>query len=212
MIMIFMHELIPFLKAWGVGITISAPLGPVGMLCIRNTLERGLKQALLLGGGAALADTLYSLLAALGLGSVSFFLEKHQRLIQLVGGVILIFFSFYEFQTSPKPLSTDAKPEQSLFGLVQKGFLLTFFNPMTFFGLIALFSTLGLTYTSSTHTLIIPMGVFMGCMTWWMFLATLFQQSKKHIPQSCLSWMRYGSAILLFGCGVISLFGGICKA
>jgi putative LysE/RhtB family amino acid efflux pump len=206
-----MNEVIPFLKALGVGITVSAPLGPVGVLCIRNTLERGIKQALSIGAGAALADTAYSFLAALGLTGVSFFWEKHCRFIQLIGGGVLIFLSFCELRASKPSISVDAKMEKSLFVLAQTGFFLTLINPMTFFGLIGLFSSLGLTYGPEVHPLTIPAGVCVGCMIWWIFLSLLFQRSKKHLPASCFLWMRYGSALLLFGCGVVSLFGGACK-
>jgi putative LysE/RhtB family amino acid efflux pump len=207
-----MNEVIPFLKALGIGITVSAPLGPVGVLCIRNTLERGMKHALSIGAGAALADTAYSFLAALGLTGVSFFFEKHCRLIQLIGGTALILLSFCELRASRPSLSVDAKMEKSLFVLAQKGFFLTLINPMTLFGLIGLFSSLGLTYGPEVHPLTIPLGVCVGCMMWWVFLSLLFQRSKKHLPASCFSWMRYGSALLLLGCGVLSLYGGVRKA
>jgi putative LysE/RhtB family amino acid efflux pump len=203
-----MNEIISFLKALGVGITVSAPLGPVGLLCIRNTLERGTQHALSVGAGAALADTVYSVLAALGLTGFSFFWKDYCLLIQLIGGAVLIFLSFCELRASRPSLSVDTKAEKSLFVLAQKGFFLTLINPMTFFGLIGLFSSLGLTYSPEIHPLTIPVGVCVGCMMWWVFLSLLFQRSKKHLPASCFSWIRYGSALLLFGCGAVSFWRG----
>jgi putative LysE/RhtB family amino acid efflux pump len=69
-----MSILFYFIKAWLIGIAIAAPVGPIGMLCIRKTLELGLKGALLVGLGAALADGCYGVIAALGLSAISHFL------------------------------------------------------------------------------------------------------------------------------------------
>ena len=84
-----------------IGILVSAPMGPVGMLCIQRTLEKGRKAGLYTGIGAALSDLLYCLLTGFGLSFIQEFLEKNQNVIQLVGSAVLIAFGIYLFKSNP---------------------------------------------------------------------------------------------------------------
>lgn len=80
-----MSILLYLFKAWMIGIAIAAPVGPIGMLCIKKTLELGIKGALLVGLGAAFADSVYGLIAALGLTAVSHIMISGSGALKLIG-------------------------------------------------------------------------------------------------------------------------------
>ena len=89
------------LKAVVIGIVISAPMGPVGVLCIQRTLDRGRYAGFYTGVGAALSDLCYCLVTAFGLSLIEGFLTAHQDVIQLLGSLVLVGFGIYLFRKNP---------------------------------------------------------------------------------------------------------------
>ena len=76
-----------FLQGLLIGVSIAAPVGPIGVLCIRRTITYGRVMGFLTGGGAATADAFYGAVAAFGLTSISTLLINYQDLFRLVGGI-----------------------------------------------------------------------------------------------------------------------------
>ena len=76
-----------------IGVLISAPMGPVGILCIQRTLGKGRWPGFFTGLGASLSDLIYCLLTGFGLSFIEDFIESNQNVIQLAGSVVLIAFS-----------------------------------------------------------------------------------------------------------------------
>ena len=95
-----MSILLYLFKACMIGIAIAAPVGPIGMLCIKKTLELGIKGALLVGLGAALADSVYGLIAALGLTTVSNIMVTSSSALKLIGGIFLLYLAYKEAKSS----------------------------------------------------------------------------------------------------------------
>ena len=133
-----------FYMAWrgiAIGLIISAPMGPVGMLCIQRTLDKGRRAGFYTGIGAAISDLFYSLLTGFGLSFIEEFLERNQNVIQLVGSAVLIAFGVYLFRRNPsrglkKPAEEHFSAKKSILG----GFLFTFSNPLILFLIIGLFA------------------------------------------------------------------------
>ena len=97
-----MEELIyMILKGLAIGVIISAPMGPIGILCIQRTLNKGRWAGFYTGVGAAISDLIYCLLTAFGLSFVEEFIERHQDIIQLLGSLVLIGFGLYLFKKNP---------------------------------------------------------------------------------------------------------------
>ena len=84
-----------------IGILISAPMGPIGMLCIQRTLNKGRASGFFTGVGAAFSDLLYSLLTGFGLSFVINFIEKNQTVLQIFGSVVLLGFGVYIARKNP---------------------------------------------------------------------------------------------------------------
>ena len=95
-----------------IGILISAPMGPVGILCIQRTLDKGRRPGFYTGVGAAISDLFYCLLTGFGLSFIQEFLEHNQNVIQLVGSAVLIGFGIYLFKKNPaSSLKPAVRPE-----------------------------------------------------------------------------------------------------
>ena len=88
-----------FLKAWLIGISVAAPVGPIGMLCIRKTLEFGFMGAIAVGLAAALADSVYGLIAALSLTAILHFLLINIVIIKILDGIFLLYLAYIELKS-----------------------------------------------------------------------------------------------------------------
>ena len=96
-----MH-LIFFLRGLMIGFSIAAPVGPIGVLCIRRTLADGRKAGFISGLGAASADALFGSVAGFGLTFVSNFLISQGDRLQLAGGIFLLYLGIKTFLAKPK--------------------------------------------------------------------------------------------------------------
>ena len=88
-------------RGLAIGIIISAPMYPVGILCVQRTLDKGRRTGLYTGVGAAISDLLYCLLTGFGLSFIEEFLERNSNIIQLIGSLVLIGFGVYLFKSNP---------------------------------------------------------------------------------------------------------------
>lgn len=169
-----------FAKGMLIGFAIAAPVGPIGVLCIRRTLVNGFASGLATGMGAALADAAYGAVAAFGLASVSLFLQEFSFTMQVLGGLFLMYLGFKTFMQRPK--ATDIVPEgqkqpHSLIEII-KDFVSTFFltltNPATILSFVAIFAGLGLASEEGTDfelASVMVLGVFLGSLLWWFILS-----------------------------------------
>src|SRR5512139_2494096 len=126
-------DIIFFIKGIIIGFVIAAPLGPIGILCARQTLTHGRRAGFLSGMGASTADVLYGFIAAFGLTFISDFLLSYQFWLRFAGGVILCFIGVKTFRERPdmQGFVLLAEKEKRHAGMYTSTFLLTLTNPMT---------------------------------------------------------------------------------
>lgn len=206
-----MSTMIYLMEAWIIGIAIAAPVGPIGMLCIRKTLETGLVGALAVGLGAALADSVYGLIAATGLTAVSHFLLTKAVYIKLIGGAFLLYLAYSEIVAKPSNSAVKVGNKKTC-RLVTEVFFLTLTNPATILSFIGIFASIGGGATTGTQMAIMVIGIFLGSMTWWLILGTLIISIKHKLPESWIHGIRYLSALILGGFGIwamLSVLRGI---
>ena len=124
-----------------IGVMISAPMGPTGVLCIQRTLSKGRWPAFVTGVGAALSDLIYCLLTGLGLSFVIDFIENNQEALQIVGSIAIAGYAFFLFRKKPAH-QKDSSPDHknNFFADLCTGFLFTFANPLILFFSITLFA------------------------------------------------------------------------
>ncbi|HLP25560.1 MAG TPA: LysE family transporter [Acidobacteriota bacterium] len=166
-----------FFKGLLIGFAIAVPVGPIGFLCLRRTLIYGRITGLVSGLGAATADALYGLVAALGLTAISSFLIRMESWLQFFGGIFLVILGLKTALT--KPPAKDAAepaappPTRSWQAAYVSTLALTLTSPATIIAFVAIFAGVGLgaSNTSPLHALEIVSGVFLGSATWWLLLS-----------------------------------------
>lgn len=195
-----------FLKGVAVGFAIAAPVGPVGLLCIRRALADGRLAAWIAGLGAAVADTFYGAVAAFGLTLVSDFLMDHRTALSLVGGLFLMVLGVRTYRTRPTLWRT---PDVHM-GLLRdfgSSFVLTLTNPATILAFMAVFASMGAVQAVglTLDSWLLIGGVFLGSALWWFVLSALAGAVRHHFSPSWLVWLNRGSGVVLVLFGVVVL-------
>lgn len=170
------HLPVIMLRGVLIGILISAPMGPIGVLVIQRTLNKGRWPAFFTGLGAALSDMIYCLLTGLGLSFVTDFIENNQNLLQIVGSAMLLAYAIYLFLHNPsRQLKTPTLQANTYWRDFGTGFLFTFANPLILFfiiGLFARFSFLAPEF-QAYHYVAGYISIAAGALLWW-FTVTFF--------------------------------------
>jgi len=197
------------IKGLIIGFSIAAPVGPIGILCIRRTIEHGRFVGFVSGLGAATADGLYGLIAGLGLTLITNFLIGQQWWLQIIGGAFLCYLGVKIFFSRPSNTSAKAKGNKPFTAYVST-FFLTITNPVTILSFIAIFSGLGITnnYTT-TLGLILVLGVFLGSALWWLLLSSTAEIVANRMENFSLSFVNRISGVILLLFGLYGLMIGI---
>jgi threonine/homoserine/homoserine lactone efflux protein len=177
------------LKGLLIGFAIAAPVGPIGVLCIRRTFAEGRAAGFATGLGAATADAVYGAIAAFGLTAVSAFLLGLQNELRLVGGLFLVALGIKTF--FERPLSRRAAPMEGA-GLAQAWLttvVLTMTNPATILSFLAVFAGAGLAESQRgpLDASAIVLGVFLGSAAWWAILSYFVEIYRRKFPDFA-SW------------------------
>ena len=157
-------------KGLVIGVVVSAPLGPVGVLCIQRTLNKGRWYGFVTGLGAALSDIIYALVTGYGMSFMDEFLTKHQVLLQIIGSIMLFVFGIYTFRSNPvhslRPVS--AKKGTYLHNFVT-AFFVTLSNPLIIFLFIGLFARFSFVMPGSElgFQLVGYLAIILGALLWW---------------------------------------------
>jgi len=195
-----------FLKGLIIGFSIAAPVGPIGVLCIRRTLANGRAAGLLSGLGAATADALYGCVAGFGITLISSFLVSQQSWIRLIGGAFLCFLGVKTLLTKPAQEPAEVK-NKGLLGAYASTFFLTLTNPMTILSFAAIFAGLGLASVknSLSSSGILVLGVFCGSAAWWLLLSGVVSFFREKFGFKAMQWVNRISGLILFGFGMYAL-------
>ena len=198
-------EPIFFLKGLIIGFAMAVPIGPIGIMCIRKTLAEGHTRGLIIGLGAATADSLYSSIAAFGLTFISDVITGQHFWVSLVGGGLLLYLGITTFRAKRKvpKIPTDNK---GMLGSYVSAFLLALTNPMTLFAFVAVFAAFGLGHRLNIiSACILVIGVFTGSSLWFLtlgYVATLF---RKKLDAGGLTWVNRISGVLIILSGIAAL-------
>ncbi len=171
-------------RGLAIGILISAPMGPIGMLVIQRTLSKGRMPAFFTGIGAALSDLIYCLLTGLCLTIITEFLDSHQLLIQIIGSVVLAAFGMYLFRSNPtRALKRSDNKATNYWSDLGSGFLLTFSNPLILFFIIGLFARFNLILPNYRlgHHIFAYLTLIGGALLWWYFITMFVSRLGKRI-------------------------------
>jgi len=197
-----------------VGFSIAAPVGPIGVLCIRRTLTLGLLAGLLSGLGAATADAVYGAIAAYGLTAISGILVGQSFWFRLVGGIFLIYLGVQTVLAKPatKPAElVGLANAQGLAGAYLSTVVLTMTNPATIMSFAAVFAGLGLASAGASSpaarlaAITLVLGVFVGSALWWLLLSSVVSVLRSAFKLNLLQWLNRVSGTVLIIFGVVAL-------
>ena len=211
-----------------IGVIVAAPVGPVNVLCIQRTLERGFWGGVAAGLGAVLGDGLIAATAAFGVTAISSVTTDYRTTIQLVGGAILLLFGVRLYFATPRTaepgsrwteLRRIAEAVPDMFrpmmryqvwrivphaSVIPQSFFLTVTNPGAILGMFAIFSGVGsLTggLTSFFHAFTLVVSVMGGSLLWWIGLAHLISSVRHKMDEARLQMINRiaGGVLVVFG-------------
>jgi threonine/homoserine/homoserine lactone efflux protein len=192
------------LRGLVIGFSIAAPVGPIGVLCIRRTLADGRAFGLLSGLGAATADAIYGCVAGFGLTLVSDFLVDRHTWLRLVGGAFLLYLGVKMFLSKVAEEVASVKGA-GLAGAYASTFFLTLTNPMTILSFVGVFAGLGLAESDPGGAGLTVLGVFLGSALWWLALSGVVGLFRDRVGQGLLRWVNRVSGAVIAGFGVFAL-------
>jgi threonine/homoserine/homoserine lactone efflux protein len=203
-------NLMHFVEGAVVGFSLAAPIGPVGILCVRRTLEHGARYGLVIGVSAAACDMVNGIVAAFGITLVSDFITLEQYWIRLVGGIILLVIGYGALRTHRRADRAVEAPRGHTWTFFSTA-LLVFTNPLTLFAFAAAFAVVGVNdiVGHPASGLMLVAGVFFGSLTWFVLLAGLVHFFKEKIMQVGLTLVNRVTGSLLMFCGLFALWNGI---
>ena len=200
--------MIHFLQGFLIGFALAAPVGPVGLLCIRRSMAQGRLAGFLTGLGAAFADGLFGVAAAFGLAAVTAFVAHHTFAFQLIGGIFLLIMGIATLRARPAaPEGSSAEMAQLSHAHLPKLFLSTFllalFNPATLTACIGIFTGFAaeLRTAATEQSLLLVLGIFLGSAAWWLILSHTAHALGRRLTRETLRKIDLcaGSVIAAFG-------------
>nr|WP_211110504.1 LysE family transporter [Acuticoccus mangrovi] len=192
------------------GLFVTAPLGPVNVMIMQRALRYGFATGLAAGIGAALADVIFATAAAFSVSTVSEFVEGHSRLIQLIGGLLVMAFGARILWRQPgfgHPLPPEGRRKGTM-EVASTTFILTITNPATIFGFIAYFGALGEWAPANDDVLgtaQLVLGVAIGTVAWWSGVSALVTRLRVHLTEARLAKVNVVAGAILVGFGALIL-------
>lgn len=193
------------IKGLIVGILASAPMGPVGVLTIQRTLNKGRWYGMVTGLGAAVSDIIYAAISLLGMNFVMEFIEnpKNMFLFKVFGGMLLMAFGIYTYLSNPAGnLHPTSQTRGSLMHNGLTGFLVAFSNPLIILLFIALMARFE--FVVPEHYLeqwLGYMAIFGGAILWWFGLTYIINKARKQFQAKtvCLINRTIGAIVTVAG-------------
>lgn len=209
-----------FARGLLLGLMVAAPVGPVGLLCIRRTIRKGLLTGFATGFGAAFADAFFSAVAALGVSAITAVIERYRDTLHVTGGLILLFIAWHTWRDKPRQANTEeverkylSRAHIKLGGAIKAGatsFVITLTNPATLFGVMAVVATFGgLKSAQEAHTIIL--GVFLGSSLWWGFLSGSVSLFRGHFTEERVMTLNRVTAFALTAIGLWVIIVGTLR-
>lgn len=194
------------LKGALLGLAIAAPVGPIGVLCIRRTLAQGRVAGFVSGLGAASADMVYGAIAAFGLTAVTGLLVRQQGWLRLLGGLFLCYLGLRTLLARPDGRAANAEG-RSHAGAYLSTFALTLTNPVTILSFAAIFAGAGVAQVGGSYGAAAAMvlGVFLGSAAWWLLLSTGVSLLRDRFDARAALWVNRLSGLIILGFGLAAL-------
>lgn len=196
------------LKGAIIGFMVSLPLGPIGLLCVQRTLNKGRRSGFVSGLGAVAADTVFAIIAGLGLTIIIRFIEEKQFYFQIIGGVIIIYLGLHIFYSNPvKQVKMQRLNKNKLSNDFLSVFFITITNPLAIFFFLAMFTGVNLANgrMSFFNLIFMVLGVTAGAAFWWFLLSSFVSFFRHRFRLKNIWWMNKVAGVVIFLLGVIGI-------
>lgn len=201
------------LKGIIIGIIVSAPMGPVGVMCIRRTLNKGRWHGFMTGIGASVSDLVYATITALGMSFVFDFINNAHNMfiLQVVGSILLFFFGLHTFRTNPHSYRANPMDKLGSYPVTKSklaynfatGFALAISNPLVILMFVALFARMSFVLPELDFAERVAgyASIWMGAVVWWFAITWLVGKlgSRFDVRGIWLLNRVIGSAVMIFG-------------
>jgi len=192
-----------------VGIVASAPMGPVGVLTVQRTLNKGRWYGFATGIGAALSDLFYAVMTGLGMSIVMDFIERPTTILylKLLGSILLFGFGVYTYYTKPAEPHKSSGKRGSYWHNLFTGFVITVSNPLIIFLFLALFARVG--FVVPDHPVEQTLGyagVLCGAIVWWLCLTTALNRLGSRFDMSTINLLNRLLGLLVMVASCVGFF------
>jgi len=190
-----------------IGIAVSVPLGPLGMLCIKRTVNKNWKSGFLSGLGIAASDVMYAIVAGFSLNIIIDFIATYEIYFKILGASMVVILGLYIFMSNPaKDIQKFQRKGTSYLQDFLTAFLLTVTNPLSVFVFIAIFTSYSLVLQLSqiVEALLIIGGIFVGGASWWFLLTGMAHLFRHKLTINTLWWANkiIGLSVILIAVGL----------
>ena len=196
-----------------IGMIASAPMGPVGVLCVQRTLNKGRWYGFVTGVGAALSDIIYAGITGLGMSIVMDFVNNQQNkfYLQIVGSLLLLAFGIYTYRTDPtRNMHRSGTKKGSLLHNGVTAFLVTFSNPLIIFLFLACYAQFAFVLPNHPFEMFVGfLSIFMGAMLWWFGLTWLIDKIRGKFDDNGIRIINQVIGAVVMICSVIMVFGTV---
>lgn len=197
-----------------IGMFISLPIGPLGLLAIQRTINKGRKIGFLSGVGAAVSDMVYSSIAMLGISFLEEFLEKHKHVINKVTGILFLIVGMNILISAIDNKKIKQETKEDIIHPFLTHFLMGLSNPMTFLVFVAIFTKMHITNQvgDAASNIIFVISIFIGSSILWLIASNLVEHSKNSNKMDKFILIIdevVGTVIIIIG--IASMLKGILK-
>jgi threonine/homoserine/homoserine lactone efflux protein len=190
-----------FLTGLVVGLVVSVPLGPIGVLVIQRTVNKDKAAGFFSGMGAATSDAIYAVVAGFSLTWIINFIKQYQFTFQALGALVILLLGVHIFLKNPvKDIRKYRKKGSSYFQDFVSTFLITFPNPLVIFIFLTVFASAGIVMNAATpyHSLVVVLGIFAGGCSWWLTLTSIVGAFRHRFNMRLLWWFNKVTGVLIW--------------
>ena len=200
-------------KGMLIGLLASAPMGPVGILCVQRTLNKGRWYGFITGVGAAVSDIIYAAVAGFGMSFVMDLLNDQQTkfYLQIVGSVLLLIFGVYTYRSNPtKNMRLSGKNRGSLWHNGITAFCVTFSNPLIIFLFLGLFAQLAFVIPDHPFEMCIGfLSIVAGALLWWFGLTWFIDKLRGIFDDNGIKLINQVIGVLVMVFSIVYVFGTV---
>ena len=198
-------------KGMLIGIIASAPMGPVGVLCVQRTLNKGRWYGFVTGCGAALSDIIYAGITGLGMSFVVDFVDdaQHRFYLQIIGSLMLLAFGWFTYRTDPtKNMHLSGKNKGTLTHNAVTAFFVTLSNPLIIFLFVALYAQFAFVLPNHPLEMIVGfLSIVGGALLWWWGLTWLVDKIRTKFDENGIRIINQAIGVAVIICSIIMLLG-----